>query len=55
MGSGSQIFASYMALRENWYSASSPEQVEELEFAGEESASLWPPSHYIEITFGLQY
>lgn len=35
MGSGSQIFASYMALREKWFSDAASEKVEPLDFKGE--------------------
>jgi ABC-type nitrate/sulfonate/bicarbonate transport system substrate-binding protein len=34
MGSGSQIFASYMALREKWFSDEKAETVEPLDFKG---------------------
>lgn len=34
MGSGSQIFASYMALKEGWFSAPSKQEVEKLDFKG---------------------
>lgn len=34
MGSGSQIFASYMALREKWFADEAKETVEKLDFAG---------------------
>ena len=35
LGSGSHIFANYMALREKWYADSGSEQVEKLNFEGE--------------------
>lgn len=34
MGSGSQIFASYMALREKWFSDAQAQSVEPLDFKG---------------------
>jgi hypothetical protein len=34
MGSGSQIFASYMALREGWFSDPKKQEVEKLDFKG---------------------
>lgn len=40
MGSGSQIFASYMALREKWFSDASSEKVEPLDFKGESDIGL---------------
>lgn len=37
MGSGSQIFASYMALREKWFSDAATQSVEPLDFKGNSS------------------
>lgn len=34
MGSGSQIFASYMALREGWFADTETQEVEKLDFKG---------------------